>query len=124
MWAIGVALHVTRWCEGAGRGTLAPMSEHSRWRVAALFSLALVGGVVVFTGQQRATAAGQRPATTTATATAAPTRAPLDVSTFGPQVGQQVPDFSLADQHGKVWTRQSIMGPKGAMLVFVRSADW
>ena len=35
-----------------------------------------------------------------------------------------MPDFSLKDQTGKTWTRQSIMGPKGAMLVFVRSADW
>jgi len=39
-------------------------------------------------------------------------------------VGQQVPDFSLKDQNGKVWTRQSILGSKGAMLVFFRSADW
>ncbi len=48
----------------------------------------------------------------------------IDVSKLGPQVGEQVPDFSLKDQTGKTWTRQSIMGPKGAMLVFVRSADW
>ena len=52
------------------------------------------------------------------------TRSRIDVSTLGPQVGQRVPDFTLKDQDGKVWTRQSIMGPKGAMLVFVRSADW
>jgi hypothetical protein len=51
-------------------------------------------------------------------------RTPIDVSTLGPQVGEQVPDFSLPDQAGRVWTRQSIVGPKGAMLVFVRSADW
>jgi hypothetical protein len=48
----------------------------------------------------------------------------IDVSKLGPQVGERVPDFSLADQNGKVWTMQSIMGPKGAMLVFIRSADW
>ena len=48
----------------------------------------------------------------------------IDVSKLGPQVGERVPDFSLKDQTGKTWTRQSIMGPKGAMLVFVRSADW
>jgi len=48
----------------------------------------------------------------------------IDVSSRGPQVGQSVPDFSLRDQNGKEWTRQSIMGPKGAMLVFIRSADW
>ena len=51
------------------------------------------------------------------------TRFVVDVSKLGPQIGQPVPDFSLKDQNGKVWTRQSIMGPKGAMLVFIRSAD-
>ena len=51
-------------------------------------------------------------------------RTPIDVSKRGPQVGQLVPDFALKDQTGKVWTRQSIMGAKGAMLVFFRSADW
>ena len=48
----------------------------------------------------------------------------IDVSKLGPQAGDRVPDFSLKDQNGKAWTLQSIMGPKGAMLVFVRSADW
>jgi peroxiredoxin len=51
-------------------------------------------------------------------------RTKIDVAKLGPQVGEQVPDFSLQDQNGKTWTRQSIMGAKGAMLVFVRSADW
>jgi len=51
-------------------------------------------------------------------------RQKIDVSKIGPQVGERVPDFSLKDQAGKVWTLQSIMGPKGAMLVFLRSADW
>jgi hypothetical protein len=54
----------------------------------------------------------------------APQRTPIDVSKLGPQVGERVPDFSLKDQTGKTWTLQSIMGPKGAMLVFLRSADW
>ena len=48
----------------------------------------------------------------------------IDLAKLGPQVGQQVPDFSLPDQTGKTWTRQSIMGRNGAMLVFFRSADW
>jgi hypothetical protein len=48
----------------------------------------------------------------------------IDVSRLGPQVGQVVPDFRLRDAQGNVWTRASIMGPKGAMLVFSRSADW
>ena len=51
-------------------------------------------------------------------------RPKIDVYKLGPQVGQRVPDFSLRDQSGKIRTLQSIMGPKGAMLVFVRSADW
>jgi cytochrome oxidase Cu insertion factor (SCO1/SenC/PrrC family) len=51
-------------------------------------------------------------------------RTRVDVSKLGPQVGQRVPDFNLKDQDGKSWTLQSIMGPKGAVLVFFRSADW
>ena len=54
----------------------------------------------------------------------APPREKIEVSKLGPQVGERVPDFSLKDQYGKVQTLKSIMGPKGAMLVFVRSADW
>lgn len=52
------------------------------------------------------------------------TRTRIDVSKLGPQVGERVPDFKLVDQTGKVQTLQSIMGRRGAMLVFVRSADW
>ena len=48
----------------------------------------------------------------------------IDLSKLGPQVGEGIPDFSLTDQNGKPWNLQSIMGPKGAMLVFYRSADW
>jgi len=48
----------------------------------------------------------------------------IDLSKLGPQVGERIPDFSLTDQNGKPWNLQSIMGPKGAMLVFYRSADW
>jgi hypothetical protein len=50
--------------------------------------------------------------------------AKIDVSKLGPQVGERVPDFSLVDQSGHTQTLQSIMGPAGAMLVFIRSADW
>ena len=53
-----------------------------------------------------------------------PPRTKIDVSKLGPQVGERVPDFTLKDQNGTLRTLQSIMGPKGAMLVFVRSADW
>ena len=50
--------------------------------------------------------------------------APIDVTKLGPQVGQRIPDFSLKDQAGRTWTRQSTLGPQGAMIVFFRSADW
>ena len=53
-----------------------------------------------------------------------PTRTKIDVSKLGPQVGEGVPDFELQDQNAKTQTLHSIMGPKGAMLVFIRSADW
>jgi hypothetical protein len=52
------------------------------------------------------------------------TPTPIDVQTLGPQVGARVPEFSLPDQHGEVRTLSSLMGPKGAILVFFRSADW
>jgi hypothetical protein len=42
----------------------------------------------------------------------------------GPAAGSPVPDFSAPDQAGRTQTLKSIMGPKGAMLVFFRSADW
>ena len=47
-----------------------------------------------------------------------------DVQTMGPQVGSRVPDFTLVDQLGQSRTLASLMGPKGLMLVFSRSADW
>ena len=52
------------------------------------------------------------------------TGSPPDVDRLGPQVGARVPDFSLVDQNGRTETLQSILGPKGAILVFFRSADW
>lgn len=51
-------------------------------------------------------------------------REPIDVSSLGPQVGEKVPDFALPDQHGRIRTLDSVMGERGAMLVFHRSADW
>jgi hypothetical protein len=48
----------------------------------------------------------------------------VDVNRLGPQVGTAVPAFSLQDQTGRLQTLQSVMGPKGAILVFFRSADW
>jgi cytochrome oxidase Cu insertion factor (SCO1/SenC/PrrC family) len=48
----------------------------------------------------------------------------IDVTKLGPQVGGRIADFRLQDQNGKVWTRDSLMGSNGLMLVFSRSADW
>ena len=42
----------------------------------------------------------------------------------GPAVGSKVPEFEASDQNGAGHSLQSLMGPKGAMLVFFRSADW
>jgi len=42
----------------------------------------------------------------------------------GPAVGEAVPAFSATDQNGHTQTLPSVMGAKGAMLVFFRSADW
>ncbi|HQZ40763.1 MAG TPA: peroxiredoxin family protein, partial [Vicinamibacterales bacterium] len=47
-----------------------------------------------------------------------------NVQKLGPQVGTRVPDFTLVDQKGQSRTLASLMGPKGLMLVFYRSADW
>ena len=47
-----------------------------------------------------------------------------DVQSLGPQVGARVPDFTLNDQHGQPRTLTSLLGPRGLMLVFFRSADW
>jgi hypothetical protein len=47
-----------------------------------------------------------------------------DVRALGPQVGERVPDFTLNDQQGRSHTLPSLLGPRGLMLVFFRSADW
>ena len=69
------------------------------------FALAVSTAVLVVAGL-----AGQAPA--------------VDTSKIGPQVGAVAPAFSGTDQFGKPHTLASVMGPKGAMLVFFRSADW
>lgn len=62
--------------------------------------------------------------TPVAAQTAPPPPMPVDVQALGPQPGARVPDFSLTDQAGVTHTLRSLLGPKGAMLVFNRSADW
>jgi hypothetical protein len=49
---------------------------------------------------------------------------PIDTTTIGPQVGATVPPIAGVDQFGNPQTLSSIYGPKGAMLVFFRSAEW
>lgn len=43
---------------------------------------------------------------------------------FGPMVGDTIPAFSAPDQNGKMQNLASVAGPKGAVLLFFRSADW
>jgi hypothetical protein len=45
-------------------------------------------------------------------------------ATTGIAIGQIAPAFELKDQHGRSRTLKSLMGPKGVLLVFIRSADW
>jgi hypothetical protein len=47
-----------------------------------------------------------------------------DALRTGPRIGEKVPDFELPDQNGREHSLQQLMGPKGLLLVFVRSADW
>ena len=42
----------------------------------------------------------------------------------GPEVGERIPDFEARDQNGNLVSLDDVMGPNGAMVVFVRSADW
>ena len=50
--------------------------------------------------------------------------ATVDLEALGPKVGATIPDFNLPDQHGEIRSLKSLLGPKGAVLVFFRSADW
>jgi hypothetical protein len=42
----------------------------------------------------------------------------------GPEVGATLPSFQAPDQNGRPQNLTSVLGPKGALLVFYRSADW
>ena len=42
----------------------------------------------------------------------------------GPAVGSTIPAFELPDLNGHTQSLSTLAGPKGAMLVFFRSADW
>ena len=42
----------------------------------------------------------------------------------GPAVGSRIPFFEAVNQNGRMWTFETLRGPKGAVLLFYRSADW
>ena len=42
----------------------------------------------------------------------------------GPEVGAKLPNFEVSDQDGKSRKLSDLLGPKGAVLVIYRSADW
>lgn len=42
----------------------------------------------------------------------------------GPRVGRPIPPFEAPDQSGRRQTFATVRGPGGALLVFIRSADW
>jgi hypothetical protein len=42
----------------------------------------------------------------------------------GPETGSIIPQFSLPDQNGKMVDFDTVAGPKGALILFHRSADW
>lgn len=47
------------------------------------------------------------------------------VTETGPAVGADIPhDLTARDQYGTMQNFESVRGPRGAVLVFVRSADW
>lgn len=42
----------------------------------------------------------------------------------GPAEGSKIPAFQASDQTGKIQTFDTLRGPNGLVLEFVRSADW
>ncbi len=43
---------------------------------------------------------------------------------MGPAIGTSVPAIQATDQNGKTQKLDSLRGPKGTILLFIRSADW
>ena len=52
------------------------------------------------------------------------TLSPLVARDYGPAIGTKMPAFELQDQDGKAHSLPSLLGPKGAVILFFRSADW
>jgi hypothetical protein len=42
----------------------------------------------------------------------------------GIEIGARIPPFEAPDQHGHRQSFETIRGPRGAFIVFIRSADW
>ena len=52
-------------------------------------------------------------------------RAPVSYAAkFGPAPGSKAPQFEAKDQLGNPQSLVSLRGPKGLILLFIRSADW
>ena len=43
---------------------------------------------------------------------------------LGPAPGSKAPQFTAKDQFGNPQSLASLRGPKGLILLFIRSADW
>jgi hypothetical protein len=48
----------------------------------------------------------------------------LQARDYGPPIGSRMPAFNLPDQDGKAHSLRSLLGPKGAVILIFRSADW
>jgi hypothetical protein len=48
----------------------------------------------------------------------------LPPSSTGLTVGRKIPPFQLQDQSGRPQTFESVRGPNGLAIYFIRSADW
>ena len=82
-------------------------------RLRCLFSAALAAAAVA----AAAWCAGDRPRL-------APVPKADQNLTMGPAVGARIPALEAVDQEGKPRTFDNLRGPKGLVLLFVRSADW
>lgn len=58
------------------------------------------------------------------TALSKPNLAQTFADKLGPAVGAAIPSFEATDQSGNLRQLKSIAGPKGTILLFIRSADW
>ena len=55
---------------------------------------------------------------------AAPLAASEYSDAWGPPLGAAIPDAILEDQSGERQTFAGLMGPRGLLIFFNRSADW